>query len=129
VSQAKFSAITSSLLARKGDAMPSAVAAKPSFFWWRANGHAPDEEPKTPRAKRAAKPPRLLDPSRPHKMVVVVSAAEFEKLGIAAVKQGVTRRQLVRTALDRHLDRLSCEYAGCSCMATGGPCTKACEIF
>jgi len=129
VSQAKFSAITSSLLARKGDAVPSAVAPKPSLFWWRANGHPPDTEPKNARTKKAAKPPRPPEPGRPHKMVVVLSAAEYEKLGIAAVKKGVTRHQVVRSALDLHLERLKCEYAGCSCMATGGPCTQACAIF
>jgi hypothetical protein len=57
-------------------------------------------------------------------MTVLLTAAEYEKLGIAAVKKGLTRHQIVRTALDLHLERLQHEYAGCACMVTGGPCDK-----
>jgi len=63
---------------------------------------------------------------KPHKMTVVLSAGEYEKLGIAAVKTGVTCHQLVRTALDLHLERLRREYSNCSCMAAGGSCDGGC---
>ena len=126
MSQTKFAAITSGLLARKGDAVPSDVMAKPSLFWWCA--HAAPESPPAGRAK-AARVRRPPEPGKPHKMAVVLSAEEFEKLGIAAVKKGVTRHQVVRTALDLHLERLKGEYAGCNCMTTGGPCSEGCAIF
>lgn len=129
MSQTKFSAITSSLLARKGDAVPSAVAAKPALFWWHANGHEAEVEPAPVRAKKRTRSAHSVEPGKVHKMVVALTAAEYEKLGIAAVKKGVTRHQIVRTALDAHLERLKCEYAGCSCMAGGGPCSGACAIF
>jgi hypothetical protein len=59
-------------------------------------------------------------------MMVTLTAVEFERLGIAAVKKGVTRHQIVRDALDLHMDRLKREYGGCGCMATGGSCSRDC---
>ncbi len=118
MSTSPFTPITSNLLARKGDAMPS--GAKPSLFWTRP----------PPLALR--EPPRPPPPDKPHRMMVTLSAAEFEKLGIAAVKKGLTRHQIVRAALDAHLERLKREYGGCGCMAQpsysqcGGECTQSC---
>jgi hypothetical protein len=59
-------------------------------------------------------------------MVLTLSALEFEKLGIVAVKKGVTRNQVLKCALDSHLERLKREYGGCGCMAMGGGCTEGC---
>ncbi|MEI9886185.1 MAG: hypothetical protein WDN08_06715 [Rhizomicrobium sp.] len=59
--------------------------------------------------------------------MVTLSPVEFEKLGIAAVKKGLTRHQIVRAALDAHLDRLKREYGGCGCMAMGGGCDEGCS--
>jgi hypothetical protein len=67
------------------------------------------------------------DGPKPHKMMVTLTASEYEKLGIAAVKKGLTRHQIVRYALDLHLDRLKREYGGCGCMAMGpGNCGEGC---
>ncbi len=61
-------------------------------------------------------------------MILTVSALEYEKLGIAAVKQGVSRHHILRVALDTHLERLRREYGGCGCMAAGGPlCDADCD--
>ena len=127
MSQTKYTPITSSLLARKGDAVPSAVAAKPSLFWSRAvtPPPAPVAAPHD-HSRQAVMPPGPPEAAKPHKMVVLLTAVEYEKLGIAAVKKGVTRHQIVRTALDLHLDRLKREYGGCGCMAMGGPCNESC---
>jgi len=126
VSNPRFAPITSSLLARKGDATPS--AAKPSLFWTRAAAPPP---PATEVSRPDSLPPVPPDPAKPHRMMVTLSAGEFEKLGIAAVKKGVTRHQIVRTALDVHLERLKREYGGCGCMAQPsqsqcGGCTEGC---
>ena len=129
MSQTRFTPITSHLLARKGDAVPSAVPhageSEPSPFWARADSQDPTQQMARPR--QAVNPPRPPEPGKPHKMVVTLFAMEFEKLGIAAVKKGVTRHQVVRTALDLHLDRLKREYGGCGCMAVGGDCTEGCS--
>ena len=118
----RFAPITSSLLARKGDATPSAVAAKPSLFWAREAPPPPAMEP----PRLAPLPPSPSDPAKPHRMIVTLTANEFERLGIAAVKKNLTRHQIVRAALDAHLDRLKREYGGCGCMATGGSCSDGC---
>jgi len=119
VSQPRFMPVTSSLLARKGDAIPSAIASKPSLYW-------SDENPLPPLAAQDA--PGEVPPlaAKPHRMVVTLSASEFEKLGIAAVKKGVTRHQIVRTALELHLERLKREFCDCGCMAVDGSCPKGC---
>ncbi|MEJ0028333.1 MAG: hypothetical protein WDN01_20085 [Rhizomicrobium sp.] len=114
MSTQRFAPLTSNLFARKGDAAPSAP--KPSLFWTREPPPAP--KPDMP----APPPPPPVD--RPHRMMVTLSPTEYEKLGIAAVKKGMTRHQVLRTALDAHLDRLKREYGGCGCMAM--PCQDGC---
>jgi hypothetical protein len=123
VSQIRFTPITSSLLARKGDAAPSSVTGKPSLV--RTNGSA------TPlvaggEPNRAAEPPAPPDIAKPHRMMVTLSASEFEKLGIAAVKKSVTRHQMVRTALDLYLEQLRREFGSCTCMTVDGTCMAGC---
>ena len=120
MSQTKFTPITSRLLARKGDAVPSMVAGKPSLISRLAERKASAASKVTANDSAQSGPP-----AKPHKMTVTLSAGEYEKLGIAAVKKGVTRHQLVRTALDLHLERLQQEYSNCSCM--GGSCDGGCE--
>ena len=123
MSQTKFTPITSRLLARKGDAVPSMVAAKTSIISRLAERKAQSASAANGLDSAQPGPPGI---AKPHRMTVVLSAAEYEKLGIAAVKKGVTRHQLVRTALDLHLERLRQEYAGCACMAAGGSCDGGC---
>ena len=109
--------VTSSLLARKGDALPSAVASQPSFHWSEEKSLPPlvsnDASGEAPAPK-------------PHRMVVTLSASDFEKLGIAAVKKNVTRHQIVRTALELHLERLKSEFCDCGCLAFDGTCLQGC---
>jgi hypothetical protein len=123
VSQIRFTPITSNLLARKGDAAPSAVAGKPSLV--RANGGGvalvAGEQ-----SGRVVEPPAPTDTAKPHRMMVTLSASEFEKLGIAAVKKGVTRHQMVRTALDLYLEQLKREFGNCTCMTLDGTCMAGC---
>jgi len=74
--------------------------------------------------------PPMVPPEaqRPHKMMVTLSHADYEKLGIAAVKKGITRQHMLRIAVDLHIERLKREYGGCGCMAMGGAgtCTEGC---
>lgn len=125
MSNPRFAPITSSLLARKGDALPSSMAAKPSLFWAR-EAPPPPPAPRLDAPHTAPLPPDPPDVAKPHRMMVTLSASEFEKLGIAAVKKGLTRQQVLRIGLDAHLERLKREYGGCGCMAMGGGCTDGC---
>jgi len=159
----RFTPITSDLLARKGEASPSAI--KPSLFWRRPPMAEPRHQPIRDLRLAAAEPgrdlrftppepdPRVfapepvfdlhvheIDPTpadvvppmqpegqRPHKMMVTLTHADYEKLGIAAVKKGVTRQQMLRVAVDLHIERLKREYGGCGCMAMGaGNCGEGC---
>ena len=117
MSQPRFMPVTSSLLARKGDAVPSALAAKPSLHWSEEKSLPPLVSNDTSAEAPAPKP---------HRMVVTLSASEFEKLGIAAVKKNVTRHQIVRTALELHLERLKSEFCACGCLAVDGTCLQGC---
>ena len=119
MSQTRFMPVTSSLLARKGAAVPSAIGCKPSLYWSETNALPPVAVPDAP----SDMPPLA---AKPHRMVVTLSASEFEKLGIAAVKKGVTRHQIVRTALELHLERLKREFCDCGCMAADGSCQQGC---
>lgn len=106
--------------------MPSAIAATPSNLWKRTAAASPTAQSAASDTSQAALPPEPPLQAKPHRMSVLLTASEYEKLGIAAVKKGVTRHQLVRTALDLHLARLQQEYAGCACMATGAACNGDC---
>lgn len=151
MSNPRFTPITSDLLARKGDAMPSTMSGKPSLFWRRppvaaeslrsapqpvrdlrllAAEPAHDFHPIDHEPPPAGVVPPMVPPEgpRPHKMMVTLSHSDYEKLGIAAVKKGLTRQQMLRVAVDLHIERLKREYGGCGCMAMGGSgtCGEGC---
>jgi hypothetical protein len=62
-----------------------------------------------------------------HRMSLGLTQEEHERLGIVAVKRGLTRHQLMREALDYYFDKLASDYkAECACIATGG-CKNGCD--
>ena len=107
----------------------ASVLAKPSLMWTRqplpVASDPPADVPAVREALSSPPPPPPPEAERPHRMMIALSSVEFEKLGIAAVKKGMTRHQVLRAALDIHLERLKREYGGCGCMAVGG-CTSGC---
>jgi hypothetical protein len=129
MSEPRFAPITTALLARKGHALPSTVI--PGQVPWepevRLNGE--ENEPAFrlmsagPEASSdshdVVKTRAHRDSQRPHKVRVSLSDAEFERFGLAAVKRGVTRHQVLRDALNNYVDRLMQEY-GNSCACIGG---------
>lgn len=121
MSSAKFAAITASLLARKGDAAPSVVVP----------GMAPPRPALVPRDDPAPVPhddwPFPSEPRQPNnaeklrRIVVSVTQEELEALGIAAIKKGTSRHDIVRGALGDYFRKLSAEFLHpCACME-GGP--------
>jgi hypothetical protein len=116
MSSAKFASITASLLARKGDAQP-----------WNSMGNslATQEAEKVPLAWRtplavAAPPPP--PPVKDKSCAVHMSAHDYERLGILAVKSGVSRQQLLKDALEQFLAGKAKDY-GCVCL---GACNRNC---
>ena len=91
MSRNKFAAITSSLLARKGEAVPWSVAAPVA---WKPVIMA-DAPPFVAPQINAAQPK-----SEPLKRCTVrLTPREYERLGILAVKKNLTRQQLLQAAL------------------------------
>jgi len=60
------------------------------------------------------------------RLMVSLTSREYETLGIIAIKQGMTRHQLLRIALDDFLEGLIEECGrSCHCIANGWPCAAA----
>ena len=130
----KFAPMTAGLLARKGEALPSSYFSMPppravpvsarDFSFERP---APALRPEMAVALRpsddAEAPRHRYDIDRPHKLRVALSDTEYEKLGLAAVKHGITRHQLIREAIDAYVEKLIEAYRGsCRCIGGEGTC-------
>jgi hypothetical protein len=143
VSDAKFAPMTASLLARKGEAAPS-MGVKRALDWTSevATLRKPVWEFRTPsvirpeiaRVENNGAPPEIARlenngappaaaASRRRRIVVSLNPCEFERLGIAAVKKGMTRHELVRETMNAYLDRLASELNHhCACLQGGACC-------
>ncbi len=115
MSSAKFASITSSLLARKGEAQP-----------WGRTGMAEPEKLSLPWREHlpehlAAPPPP--PPAKEKSCSIRMSAHDFERLGILAIKTGASRQQLLKDALAEFLANRADDY-GCACL---GNCDNNCD--
>ncbi len=129
MSEPRFAPITTALLARKGHAVPTTVVPRQMPWEREVIVQGEEDEPAfrlisaTPEASsdthEAPKIRAHRDSERPHKVRVSLSDAEFERFGLAAVKRGVTRHQILRDALNNYVNRLMQEY-GNSCACIGG---------
>jgi hypothetical protein len=124
--EAKFASITSALLARKGDAAPSVippVRSVPAYDTEREYEPRP-MLPVRPAPRPTQKRPRLLaSAERKRRVVVTLTADEFQKLGIVAAKKDSTRHDLVRDALFDQLNAFARQEApACACINSGQPC-------
>ena len=119
MSSSRFAPITAGLLARKGEAQP-----------WKQVGKAQVEhvekvasipwEPYTPQAEIVPPPP----PSGKDRACSIrMSAHDFERLGILAVKKDTTRQLLLKEALAEFLAAKAQDY-GCACL---GACNRDCS--
>lgn len=127
MSSARFASITSSLLARKGEAMPWKTAMEntapdASSPQWRS---APQPVMSTPMPAPVMAvtppPPGGNDKSCSLRM----TARDYERLGILSVKIGVSRQQLLQRALAQFLER-EAQSRTCGCLNKNG-CEKSCE--
>jgi hypothetical protein len=112
MSSAKFASITAGLLARKGEARP----------WGEPEpGAAPLSWHGTIRTATSAAPPP--PPAGDRSCSVRMSAHDYERLGILAVKANVTRQQLLKDALSQFLTTKAQDYS-CACL---GACNSGCS--
>jgi len=66
-------------------------------------------------------------PDKPRRLMVSLSAEEYEMLGLIGVKKNATRHQLLRIAFDEYLLQLVEEFGeGCHCIANGGSSDAIC---
>jgi hypothetical protein len=115
MSQPRFAPITASLLARKGEAAP--LVPKQPLAWLHEVTPAPVSAPADTGEK-------------PHRIMVALSAREYETLGIAAVKKGSTRHRIAREAMDHYFAQLAHEFHDqCRCVSDaardGGCCRES----
>lgn len=131
MSSAKFASITSSLLARKGEARPwtqqapEDVAPAPV---WRGDIQPTIAPPPPPPIWRneirpAAATPPSPPPAKDRSCSVRMSAHDYERLGILAVKSDSTRQQLLKDALAHFLASKAQDHA-CACL---GACDRSCS--
>ncbi len=112
---AKFASITAGLLARKGEAQP-----------WNTMASGMMQEPEKASLPWRGEPARgepVPPPSKEKSCSVRMSAHDYERLGIIAVKTGVTRQQLLKDALAQFLDSKA-RTLSCACL---GACENRCE--
>ena len=142
--QQKFAPITSNLLARKGEAKPwqlpshglrelVLVSARESDTGFPpACGSESSPEPcnqpdsaAVSRIKTAANPG--VPGERTKRFSLALSPAEFERLGVAAVKKGVSRQQILRESMEFYLtDIARTLMVPCECLS-GSSCQRNCS--
>ena len=111
----KFAAMNASLLVRKGEAVPSTVT------------QLHDDRPMVELAANKACQPAFArsapaSDGKPRRLVLTLSARDFEGLGLAAVKRGVTRHVLAAEAMALYFEKLTRDY-DCACI---GGCRPVC---
>jgi hypothetical protein len=127
MSSVRFAAITSGLLARKGEAQPWSQAAKEA-----AKAEAWSQPAKAEVESVASIPwrpysPPVIEPEKEKTCSIRMSAHDYERLGILAVKKDTTRQQLLKEALAEFLAAKAQDY-GCACLHTpGGVCNQDCS--
>ena len=133
MSGSKFASITSSLLARKGEAEPWHEPLRKDLPWQRGEtgqgapwpAVAPGDDPApvraAPKTVRARKKP--INDSGDKKCAVRMTHYDYERLGIMAVKKGTSRQRLMQQALEEFFGRMARDYAAeCACLAgSSGP--------
>lgn len=118
MSSAKFASITSSLLARKGEAQPwrQEPMVEPPMF----RAEVRSETRAEPVAMASA--PQPSTPAKDKSCSVRMSAHDYERLGILAVKSNSSRQQLLKDALAAFLEARGRQLS-CACL---GACEKGC---
>jgi hypothetical protein len=111
MSQPRFATMTAALFVRNTPPSRTLVSMPHQF----------EEDSKAPQPERTAFTPRpASETERPHKVRIALSDAEFEAFGLAAVKRGISRQQILRGAVSRYLDELARDYGQiCACLARG----------
>lgn len=142
MSRPRYAPITASLLVRKGEAKPwtmpgmldfppaerredqAQAAASPPVAAWEPPPPL-EWEPPVPQIRPATAGGGGPGEPRERRCTVKLSALEYERLGIVAVKREITRQQALHQAIERYLAAASQEFrSACGCL--GGSCRGDC---
>ena len=129
----RFASITSSLLTRKGEALPSSLDKTP--LDWHAPAHLESyashfgsnhhhHHADAPLPHHGAH-----DEDHPYlrKIQVGLTDGDHEKLRIVAARQEISRQDAVREALKQYFEKIGHEYRDqCHCLSGAGPCARNC---
>lgn len=136
MSRSKFAAITSGLLARKGEARPwtepEMLHPKQALAWRPAEISSPAPQPEALLRKAPqCELPQFETPLQSteaetraawKKYVLRLSHHDYERLGILAVKQGKTRQRLLQETVDQLFTGMTQAYGGkCACLGERHP--------
>ena len=143
MSAGRFASLTAGLLGRTGEARTPSSGKAPVVF---ALAHSQERFGPPPRPEQRSSPPSGRGRSAPPKprvvtssggqpptgssdkgrrLMVMVTAGEYETLGLIGVKKNVSRHQLLRNALDEYLALLVDEYSEAfQCISSGCSCGK-----
>jgi hypothetical protein len=125
----KFASITADLLARKGTAVPSAVAAK-SMLDWISSGQdfAPPKPIPDPGPQHEAQSHIHRDDAHHlRKIQIGLSDHDHERLRILSARKETSRQQVVRDALVAYFEKQAHEYKDeCRCLSGTGSCKTNC---
>jgi hypothetical protein len=122
MSRSKFAAITSGLLARKGEARPWAdpdmLPLKQPLAWRPAEARSPAPQRETLQQETPHHEMRAEKPAAWKKYVLRLSHHDYERLGILAVKQGKTRQRLLQETVDQLFTGMTQTYgSNCACLS------------
>ena len=132
MSGSKFASITSSLLARKGEAEPWHEPLRKDLPWQKVEAEqganwpplGPAGDPPTVRTtSKAVTRPRKKSSNDPRDKTCAVHMThyDYERLGIIAVKKATSRQRLMQQALEEFFGRMARDYANeCACLSVGG---------
>ena len=142
--QQKFAPITSNLLARKGDAKPwqppshglrelvlvpshESVTGLPADFKAESSPE-PRNQPDSASVSRIKTTGNPGAPGeRTKRFSLALSPTEFERLGVAAVKRGVSRQQILRESMEFYLtDIAQTLIVPCECLSASS-CQRNCS--
>lgn len=128
MSGGNFARLTSGLLVRKGEAGPSPIARSETNPFVRPSAPAVVDASPVPASKReserrepaAVLPPSDLPPPTTRRMVLKLTARQYEMLSLVAVRQCTTPQHLLRKALHELIIAFAGQCNGpCQCIESG----------
>lgn len=128
MSTAKFASLHGGLIVRKGQAAPSSTVAAQGLALVAV--HPPKPRPAIPSAICGPATPQAearnsTKPARIKAVTLRLDQAHYRRAQLAAARQGRTAQDVLRDAVERHLDYLGAEvFPHCGCIRGEAGCNR-----